>query len=174
MMYLRRAPRDHISHFFAAVSRSGIFAAFAIAISCTFIISGVVHGAPNTAAVAAQQPSVPNTGGIGVSLPATSNTPALPMREVHIANNGAVYLRGARITRIEASSISVRAGWGSMEFDWDVTTNVGTHFINAKGETIRIGVLKVGDIVAVTGVLDQSADSASMRAQYIRISALQN
>jgi hypothetical protein len=183
MMYLLRMP---VSYFFQTLrngSESRIFVALAIAISITFLISSFVHRSPPSAKADEGLPGIPETGQATVALAATTTKKiadedlpmkiAEPMRAMHIANNGAVYLRGARIEALHDSSIEVRSKWGSMDFVWDVKTGIGTKYVNARGETMRESALKVGDIVAVTGVLDQSADTPSMRAQYIRISVPQ-
>ncbi len=180
MMYSWRLPRadffrPYLHGTFDARSRSGIFAALAVSISLTFLIATIVQGYQDTSADTL--PGIPKTGEVlrvTDRVVATTSAPVAvrshPMREVHVANNGAVYLRGARITAISSSSITVSSGWGSMDFSWDVVTGIGTRYINAKGEAIKRSSLKVGTIVAVTGVLDESAHSASMRGQYIRVS----
>lgn len=186
MMYSWRIPRAdffraHIQQVFYAGSRSGIFAALMLSITLTFLISTIVQLYKDTSATAL--PDIPKAGEeiimsdkviVATSVPVQSGEPVAvksgPMRELHVANNGAVHLRGARITAISASSIKVSSGWGAMDFSWEVVTGIGTHYINAKGEAIKRSSLKVGNIVAVTGVLDESALSASVRGQYIRLS----
>ena len=176
MMDLLPLSRARFLNNLRSVPRSDAFAALAAAIFITLAMAGVTRSIPGkatqVASVAAQAgvAGIPNTG--------TNSAPPVvvkddgPMREVHVANNGAVFLRGAKITALHGSSIEVTAGWGSMDFNWIVHTPISTHYISAKGNAINNGALKVGTIVAITGVLDQSADVASMRAQYIRISAV--
>lgn len=79
-----------------------------------------------------------------------------PMREVHIANNGLVLLRGARVISVSGSTIHVGLSWGSSDMPWAVATTYNTKFLTSKGEKATIGDIAVGDIIRVTGKLSAS------------------
>ena len=95
------------------------------------------------------------------------------MREMNIANNGLAYLSSAQVGSISANTIIVDMSWGSTVVTWTIDINTqggtgGTHFVRADGEAGTINDIKVGDIVAITGMLDQHLAIPTINAQYVR------
>lgn len=90
------------------------------------------------------------------------------MLEVHIANNGLMLLRGARVLSISGSTIHVGMSWGSSDFTWAVETNYNTTFLTSKGEKEALGNVGVGDTVTVTGQLSGSGTEPTIDADVVR------
>lgn len=100
-----------------------------------------------------------------------SSTPVstvAPMLEIHIANNGLVLLRGARVISISGSSIRVDMKWGSADFTWVIQTNSNTKFITSTGEKETLAKISVGDIVTVTGMLIGGGTESTIDAEFVR------
>ncbi|MCR4281385.1 MAG: hypothetical protein NUV88_03585 [Candidatus Kaiserbacteria bacterium] len=85
--------------------------------------------------------------------PAVGAGQKAPMLEVHIANNGLVLLRGARVISVSGSTIHVEMSWSSSNMAWAVATTYNTKFLTSKGEKAEIGDIAEGDIIRVTGKL---------------------
>ena len=90
------------------------------------------------------------------------------MREVHIANNGLMLLRGARVTSVSGNTIRVTLSWGSSDFTWVLLTDSGTTFLTASGEKQALSDIRVGDIVTATGTLNESGSSSVISADFVR------
>lgn len=107
------------------------------------------------------------------AVPASSDVRPL---EVHIANNGQVLLRSARVTSINGETISVSTSWGDSGFTWLVRTDArayethkfGTHFINSAGGEESLSDIRPGSLVTITGMLDSSAHSPTIDAGSVR------
>ncbi len=91
-----------------------------------------------------------------------------PMREVHIANNGLVLLRGATVIEKSRSTIRVSMDWDSMNFTWTITTDSGTKFLTSKGQKAASENIEVGDVVMITGQLVKSGAEPTIDAQFVR------
>jgi hypothetical protein len=91
--------------------------------------------------------------------------------EVHIANNGLVFLRQGMITALSGGSFTVQMSWGSSQFSWMVRTNSSTQFLNGSGEQLLPQDMHVGDYVTVTGTLDRRSSQPTITAQYVRDSS---
>ena len=97
-----------------------------------------------------------------------SVTEKTPMLEMHIANNGLVLLRGARVISNSRGTIRVALAWGSGDFAWKVETDSGTEFLTTEGAKLSLGDIDIGDIVTVTGTLKSSGAEPVLEANYIR------
>src|SRR3989344_9568304 len=112
----------------------------------------------------------------GVVYPSTSSkAPALipapvraPMKELHIANNGLVLLRGARVLDISGDSMRVAIPWSSGMLSWTVNIEGRTQFLTADGEKGARADIQTGDTVTVSGMLDAGGTNPSIVAQYVR------
>lgn len=97
--------------------------------------------------------------------------------EVHIANNGMVYLQGANIESISGTTIVASTSWNNTKLKWTIYTNgsdygkrhFGTSFYDSKGASITISDLHVGDIISVNGILDVNYMELVVKADVIRI-----
>lgn len=87
---------------------------------------------------------------------------------INIANNGLVFVRGARITAISGDAITTSMSWGSASFSWVIKTSGSTKFINQQGQKQTISNLKVGDAVTVTGKLVGDSGQFTINAEFVR------
>jgi hypothetical protein len=105
----------------------------------------------------------------------TTGVPLFPL-EMHIANNGLVLLRSARVVAVHGTTIAVSTAWGSTDFRWIVLTdassyethNFGTRFLNRDGQEISPQDVHAGDYVTITGMLDASAQEPTLNADSVR------
>ena len=91
-----------------------------------------------------------------------------PMREVHIANNGLVLLRGARVVSTSGSTFTVSMGWGEVDMQWKIQTDQSTTYFKQTGEKSAITAIHRGDFVTVTGMFDVSASQETINADVVR------
>jgi hypothetical protein len=98
--------------------------------------------------------------------------------EVHIANDGMVFLQGARIESISGPNMKVSTTWKETKMFWTVYTNesyygsrhFGTDFFDSKGIRLSIQDLHVGNVISVNGVFDVTSSQPSIQASVIRAS----
>lgn len=96
--------------------------------------------------------------------------------EMHIASNGLVLLRSAKVVAVQGKTLTVDAAWGSMDFQWTIRTNAqeyetrhfGTRFLNREGKKISPRDVRVGDLVTITGMLDGAAAEPTLDADSVR------
>jgi hypothetical protein len=116
--------------------------------------------------------TTPNTSGTVYLSPelsaAASSTRGEPMREIHIANNGLVLLRGARVVSISANQIRVALIWDSEVSTWILNTAYNTQFFGSEGQKETSNDIQTGDIVTATGMLAGSGSSLAMDAGFVR------
>ena len=97
--------------------------------------------------------------------------------EMHIANNGLVLLRSAKVVSVEGKVIIVRTTWGSADFTWTVRTNVshfetrsfGTRVLDRDGKKDSLGSVQPGMLVTITGTLDSTAEVPTIDADTVRL-----
>jgi hypothetical protein len=110
------------------------------------------------------------------ALTSTVESNKTPILEVHIANNGMVYLQGARIEAINDKVIIVSTSWNDTKLNWTIYTNesyfeshhFGTDFLDSKGAHITINEMRVGDIVSVNGTLNPGSGDIGIKASVVR------
>jgi hypothetical protein len=99
-----------------------------------------------------------------------------PILEVHMANNGMVFLQGVRVEYISSTKIIVSSAWGSTKIQWILKTNesyysgrhFGTSFLDPNGNNISTKDIKVGDMITASGILDSSSTELTVKADVIR------
>lgn len=114
--------------------------------------------------------------GVVPAAPAEGSTPLRPL-EMHIANNGLVLLRSARVVSLQGNTITVSTAWGSADFKWTVRTDLshfetrtfGTRFIDRDGKKGSISGVKIGSVVTITGALDPVAGEPTIDADSVRL-----
>ncbi len=97
--------------------------------------------------------------------------------EVHIANNGMVFLQGARVLSVSGPIFTVATSWNKIQLKWTVQTNesyygprhFGTDFLDTKGNILSIADIHEGSIVTVNGMLEASYAEPTVKADVIRI-----
>lgn len=132
-----------------------------------------VHAQPLAAAFSTGQVVNTSPGKVDLSPQAASGVASpsateAPMLEVHIANNGLVLLRGARVISISGETIRVGMTWGLADFTWAVKTNSGTKFVTSKGEKETLADIQTGTFVTVTGMLTGSATEPTIDGEVVR------
>jgi hypothetical protein len=90
-----------------------------------------------------------------------------PTSEVHIANNGLVLLRGARVLSLSGDTIHVEIVLSSATFTWAAQTGPGTKFITQSGDKGALADIQVGDSITVTGVLLSGGTEPVITTQYV-------
>ncbi len=103
--------------------------------------------------------------------PSSESAPDL---ELHIANNGLVYLEGARVVSVSNSEIDVKTAWGSSEFHWTINIDNGTRFILKNGERGTIQNIEVGDHVSISGPLEGNTPQLTISAESVRNTTAKN
>ncbi len=88
--------------------------------------------------------------------------------EVHISDNGNVLMRGAKVTKINGSTITAANTWGSATLSWTVNTNSNTSFIRRFGGTSSLSEISVGDIVSVQGTLVTTTSELTIQAKTVK------
>lgn len=115
---------------------------------------------------ASPAPSSPQAYG---GAPATADAPQpLQARELTIANNGLVFLRGAKVESASGSGFTVVIEWSSMSQTWSVHTSSATKYYDVDGHLLKAPVLRAGDGITVTGTIVPGAVGNSIDAQYVR------
>jgi hypothetical protein len=97
--------------------------------------------------------------------PSPTETPIL---EIHIANNGALLLRGAKVISISNTTIYVITAWDKTNFNWEIRTNPFAKFSTSKGEKLTLTDIKIDDILTVTGQLIEGGAKPIINGQFIR------
>jgi len=122
----------------------------------------------NTGEVMSTAPGTVSLGGTQNG-PAPTSVAAVPAQlEMHIANNGLVLLRGARVIAISGSTIDVMMAFGLTNFTWAVQTTMNTNFLTPQGAKGSLGDIHVGAFVTVTGMLAGNDTEPALSAQYVR------
>ena len=91
-----------------------------------------------------------------------------PQLEIHVANNGLVLLRGALVTAVSGTTLTLEGAWGKAQFVWEVQTDTQTKFFRTNGSVGALTDIHVGDTVMATGNIDSSESHPTIRALYIR------
>lgn len=91
-----------------------------------------------------------------------------PLLELHIANNGLVYMQGARVVSISQTGMTVSSKWEAATFRWMIEIDDKTRFVEPDGETGMFSDIRLGDFVNITGYLISSSPPPSIRAEAVR------
>lgn len=95
--------------------------------------------------------------------------PRASMLEIHVANNGLVLLRGARVSSVEGDIIRAHTAWDSAEFVWQVQTNkLSTTFLTSDGKKETLTDVRAGDVITVTGQLIRGLAEPMIEARFVR------
>ncbi|MBI5457677.1 hypothetical protein HY971_03065 [Candidatus Kaiserbacteria bacterium] len=84
--------------------------------------------------------------------------------EIAITDSGNVLVRGAKVTGITGSTLTVTTTAGSSTLSWAVTTNSSTVFVTSTGSGSSLGAISVGDTVSFVGVLSGNGLSVNATA----------
>ena len=97
-----------------------------------------------------------------------SSTAKEPMQEVHVANNGLILLRGARVLSISGNTIHLGMAFGPSDFTWAAVTKYNTIFLNKQGAKETLSDIGVGDTVTVTGLVTGSGAEPTIDTDFVR------
>lgn len=86
---------------------------------------------------------------------------------VEIKNDGTAVLRGAKVTAISGSTLTVTETLGTTTLSWTVTTTGTTKFEAKNGSSIALASIAVGDTITVKGAL-VSGSSLTLTATLVR------
>ncbi|HEY4509011.1 MAG TPA: hypothetical protein VJC13_01860 [Candidatus Paceibacterota bacterium] len=120
---------------------------------------------------------IPNTKVVKAEVSENSVSLGKSVLEVHIANNGMVYLQGARVLAVSGTTVLVSTSWNHMEFKWTIQTNAsnygkrhfGTSFLDSKGKSGTLNDIRVGDFISINGLLDMNSSEVVVKADVVRI-----
>lgn len=105
----------------------------------------------------------------GTARAATVSGPKkIPLLEIHVANDGIILLRDAKVISVSEDTFHVLMTWNSVEFFWEIQTKFFTKVMTAKGEQMTLANIKVGDIVTITGELIAGGPEPIIAAQFVR------
>ena len=115
-------------------------------------------------------------GVVAAANTAAASTHLRPL-EMHIANNGLILLRSAKVVEVSGTTITVSTAWGSADFKWVVRTNAtrfetrtfGTRFLDREGKQSYLAGVQPGALVTITGTLDSTAQEPSIDADSFRL-----
>lgn len=133
-----------------------------------FLLASSVYLMPSTKTVRAQEPEQVASSG-------KSNNKSI--LEVHIADNGMVYIQGARVVSVSGKIMVVSTAWNHMDLKWTIQTNAssygkrhfGTSFLDSKGKEMDMKYIRVGDFITISGVLDMNSKETVIKADVVRI-----
>lgn len=86
--------------------------------------------------------------------------------EIAITDAGNVLVRGAKVTGITGSTLTVTTTAGSSTLSWAVTTGTSTAFVTSTGSASSLGAISVGDTVSFAGML--SGNGLSVNATTVK------
>ena len=95
-----------------------------------------------------------------------NNRPASQRVEVAVADSGNVLVRGAKVTGVSGSTITVTTTAGASTLTWTVTTDGSTSFVTSTGSGSSLGAVSVGDTVSFAGAL--SGTGLSVKATAVK------
>jgi hypothetical protein len=156
--------------FFAVQSRIVIAAIVSLTalVATTFFVYAAYAGS-----LPAAHGPVSVSGIVYLSAPATVPSAAAVVRpltrEMHIANNGLMLLRGAEVLSLSGSSIKVDVSWSSGTLTWTLMTNNNTVFLTSTGQKATMEDIKVGDYLTVTGTMYNTGSEPTIAAKYVRM-----
>jgi hypothetical protein len=88
--------------------------------------------------------------------------------EVHIYDNGAVLVRGAKVTAVSGNTISATTALGGTNLNWTVSTDSSTQFVGHSGGQAGVAAISVGDFVSFNGNLVASTAGLTVNAKTLK------
>ena len=86
--------------------------------------------------------------------------------EIAITDSGNALVRGAKVTGISGSTLTVTTAAGASTLSWAVITDGSTVFVTSTGSGTTLGQISVGDTVSFAGVL--SGTGLSVKATAVK------
>lgn len=88
--------------------------------------------------------------------------------EVHMSENGAVNVKGARVRSVTESGFIAETLWGAGKLTWTVRTNENTPITRKNGGRIDLHTVTAGDYVSFTGNIQSSLPPFTVDANTVR------
>jgi len=88
--------------------------------------------------------------------------------EVHIANNGSVIVRGAKVTSVSGSSIMATTQFGSTAISWTANVSGTTSYLRRYGGASSLSEIQAGDYVSFSGMLDMTASQLTVNVTSVK------
>ncbi len=88
--------------------------------------------------------------------------------EIHLNDNGTVLVRGAKVTAVSGSTINASTTFGSTSLAWVINTDSNTRFARKFGGVSAVSEVSVGDLISVTGSLDMTAATLTVKASTLK------
>lgn len=168
---IRILRRKMIQLYFPSVYRHRIFAAAAVSVMALLFVGIFLYQAHADSLNRAYLSdnvflSAKASRAAPAAVPETRAVPAIG--EVHIANNGLVLLRGARVISIADGTIHVGVTLGSSRFLWAVKIDNYSKFLTPDGQAESLSDIKTGGILTVTGRLSAGGPEPTIGADFVR------
>lgn len=87
---------------------------------------------------------------------------------VHIENNGATLVRGAKVIAVSGGTITASTQWGNTNVNWSVVTDGNTQLLRKNGQKEAIADVKVGDTLSFSGSLNTSGSPFTVNAKVVK------
>ncbi len=94
--------------------------------------------------------------------------------QISIAGNGQTMIKNARVESISGNSLTISIAWGATSLEWRVETSGSTTFYPRMESHEVLKLIKVGDIVSITGTLDVVEAKPTILASVLRDLSLEN
>lgn len=92
--------------------------------------------------------------------------------QITIAQNGQTMIRGATVTNVQGTVLTVTTSWGDTRMQWKVVTTGSTRFF-PRGESRSIlKEIEPGHTVSITGSLDPNASAPTVYASAVKDESL--
>jgi hypothetical protein len=152
--------------------RRGYFAALLFAVTIAFFVfslSAFLFSLPSKSS-ASYAPLVLS------AVPSLVSGTGARTEEMHIANDGLVLLRSARVVSVNGTTLTLGMSWGATAFTWEVRTaassygshEYGTRFMDQSGNKITLDDIQIGGLVTITGMFDDTAKVPTVDADTVR------
>jgi hypothetical protein len=133
------------------------------------LISGIAFFSASFASAEEVAQPVP----VAITLAAAGPAAVGSTLEAHIGSDGSVLIRGAKVTAISGSVLTVTQTWGSYISTWTVNVDPSTELIRRYGGASSLSEFSIGDFIAVKGALDTTKVSSTITAKVIRDYSIQ-
>lgn len=93
--------------------------------------------------------------------------------EVHIKQDGAMTIRGAKVDQILNTTLFLTTRWGTMSLRWTMKTDGGTKVVKRYGGNAQVADIKLGDYLDAEGEFFVGSDFFGLTARFVKDWSLQ-
>lgn len=87
---------------------------------------------------------------------------------ISVAGNGQAIVRGAKVLHISGNEILAQTEWGTAKIPWRIVISGSTRFTPARDHEDLINDIKVGEMIAFSGLMDQRSKEPTILASMVR------